>query len=389
MYLPHLWGNLAEFSSMRCFDCSSTARQYLLRLVAMRPSGAAALTTPEMLDIVGTMIQRRVLWGAMACLVATTAEAQTEPAASEAPAPTRVLLVLLPLGTEATPLLEEELARSVAAVGARPLTLGDVSVQLPWAVEDQLARREAEAEQLELSLRLSLAAQRRRQVVELLEDHGTVASHPARLAQALARWASTEFEAGQVDQAVRLWRWALALQADLQLDGTFPPSAREAFDRARAQGPTLSSRPAEDILRRLCQELDLAAILWVATGHDNGQPTLTRLVYSRSDANQGEVRYPLLDESLTEPVTLPPSFLRDLQTALVRSVSSESTALVSVPGDPSPSPALTATAVVRPWWKQWWFYVTLGTLLAGAAVTVGLVYGLPEKEAEIVVHYPW
>ena len=388
MYLPHRWGNLADFPGMRCLDCNSTGQQYLPCLAATTVSFAAALTALEMLDIVGTMIQRCGLWGAMACLVATSAAAQTEPEASEGRAAARVLLVLLPLGTEATPLLEDELSRSVAAIGARPLTLGDVSVHLPRSTEELLARREAEAEQLELSLQLSLAAQRRRQVVELLEDHGTVASHPRRLAQALARWASTEFEAGQVDQAVGLWRWALALRADLQLDGTFPPSAREAFDRARSQGATLPSRPDQGILRRLCQDHDLAAFLWVATGHDNGQLTLTRLVYSRSDANQGEVRYPLIGEALTQPLTLPPSFLRDLQTALVRSVSpSSSTVGLGAPADPSPLPIVSVAA--RPWWKQWWFYVTLGTLLAGAAVTFGLVYGLPEKEAEIVVHYPW
>lgn len=294
--------------------------------------------------------------------------------AEEAPA---VLLVALPASASGQTSLEQQLTSTVRQAGLTPLAAGQQDIALSPDQVNALDVLVSEAEQAELALELDRAAELRTEVVELLERAGATATHPGRLAQALARLAANEVAAGHRGEAVRLWRRALALRADLVLDSTFSPSVREVFDQARADGPTLPPRPGAEPLDRLCSELDVTAVLWTAVGHDEDGLVFVRVLHHCGDAAPVEVRQQLEAESIEGSFT-PPEPVIDALTAELAELAPDRDG----EGDPPPPPP------PRPWYRRWWFYLGLGLLVAGAATTTGLVLGLGERQVDLVLHMP-
>lgn len=293
----------------------------------------------------------------------------------------RVLVVALPTTDSGETALATQLVETVNRAGLEAIIVGEEEIDLPEASVQELGELERRAEQQELALELGEAAARRREIVELLENVGATATQPGRLADALSRLAATEVESERLTEATRIWRRALALRADLSLDGTFSPSARQAFEQASEQGATLPPRPDLDSLERLCDTLDVEAVLWAAVGVDEGNLTVVRLLHRRGTSESVEVRHNLgahrseSSESWTS-VTLSEAPLDRLQRELSLLAS-----LANPYENPPPPPP------PRPWYRQWWFWTTVGVVVAGATAT-GLALGLGEQQVDMVVRFP-
>jgi tetratricopeptide (TPR) repeat protein len=300
-----------------------------------------------------------------------------------------VFVVILPLSSPDRGGLEAQVAAAAREAGVVPIAPDDEEAGLDEATIQELARLEEEATHFELNLDLDQAAASRRQVVETLERHGATATQPGRLADALARLAAIEIQADRRDEAVRIWRRALALRTDLSLDSTFSPAAREAFDEARHQGGTLPPRPEREALDRICADRRVDAVLWIAVGYDEGDLTLVRVLHRPDSADQGEIRYNLGETDPGAELVLPAPLVTGLEQALA-SLGPEPTVVVQPeqppppPDDPPPPPPPDRCS---PYYRCWWFYFTLGVVVVGAATATGLVVGLGEDQANVRVHF--
>ena len=296
------------------------------------------------------------------------AQAETAPRA-------RVLVVTLPAAGEGQEALAADLADAIARAGLEPVTAEQVAVSLPARIAQDVARLEEAARERELALDFRGALETRREIARVLEGTLEAAVSPGRLASALSQVAATEVATGSRRDAVRLWRRALALDASLDLDGTYSPSARDAFDEARREGATLPPRPSPETLDRLCGSGRLAAVLWAAEGRDEQGPALVRLLHVPGQPGFGEIRNVLPEGDGAR---------RALLATVVGQVAAALAPLTPVPDPPNGDPRPT----VRPWWRRWWVWTLVGLTAAGAGTAAGLALGLGERQVEVVIRLP-
>lgn len=299
-----------------------------------------------------------------------------EPAAQP---PHQVLVVALPRGSEGHDALASRISRTAIAAGVEPVALEDREVALSPETIQEAARLEEEAAQHELNLETGAAAEVRQRIVEALERDGAAATEPGRLAAALARLAATQVEAEQPSEAVRLFRRALALRADLTLDATYSPRTREAFEQARAQGATLPPRPGRAALDRLCEITGTEAVLWAAVGYDEGDPVLVLVFHRPGTPETPEVRQALGQLLPGAELDLPEGVVagleRDLASLVPPPPIEPPPPVEPPPVEPPPPPPR------RPFWRTWWFSTIIGVAVAGATA-VGLGVGLAPGDRE-------
>lgn len=335
-----------------------------------------ALTADHALYIVFVVRRGHItfaLHGALLLLWCATAQAEEE--VSSTPTP-RVFRVVLPLNSPGYGQLEAQITEAALGAAVELVTADDEEFGLSPDIIQQLAQLEEEAVQHELELQLGEAAMRRRRAVELLEQNGATATQPGRLAEALARLAATEIQAENRNEAVRLWRRALALRTDLSLDSTFTPTVREAFEEARRQGGTLPPRPDRSSLDQICEERGVDAVLWIAVGYDEGDLTLVRVFHRPEAADQAETRHVLQRPDPGADLTLPQPIVTGIEETLASL---------------NPRPEGNGTdgrERCSPYYRCWWFYFTIGVVVVGAALTAGLVVGLGEDQVDMIVHMP-
>jgi len=288
----------------------------------------------------------------------------------------RVLLVVLPIVEGGESALSSQIHDLMRRAGLDPQSPEGEDFALPAEVVTELESLELTATRHELALELAEAVTVRRQIVELLESNGATATHPTGLARALSRLAATEVESGHFGEATRLWQRSLALRADLALDGTFSPSAREAFEAARALGATLPPRPGFESLDRLCANLAVEAVLWVAAGVDEGDQVVVRMLHRRGTTEPVEVRHEL--EISEGNGLLGAGHEQRLERELAALLAPEAPLVVDPPRE-----------VHRgPWYRSWWLWTAVSVLVVGAATATGLALGLGEQHVEAVVHLP-
>jgi hypothetical protein len=295
---------------------------------------------------------------------------------------------VLPLGSPGHDGLAGRITQAAQGVGVEPVALEEREVTLSPETIQELTALEEEAAQHELNLETTAAAEVRERMVQALERDGAAAAQPGRLAEALARLAATRVEAEQPDEAVRLFRRALALRADLSLDATYSPRTREAFEEARRQGATLPPRPGPEALDRLCEATGTEAVLWVAAGYDEGELTLVRVFHRPGTGDVPEMRQALGPVEPGAELALPEG--------VVSGIEQELAALVPPPVEPppiepppvEPPPPPPPPPPHTPFWRTWWFYTIIGVAVAGAATATGLGVGLGENRVDLTVHLP-
>lgn len=310
-------------------------------------------------------------WVPVLAAIACTVTIGSSAFAKDHPAVPHLAVVTIPNGSSR----EAGIAKSLVPDGQRvkcklsPIGsfLQSSKFQGETPIEHLITDTTTQAKEAALAFDLVQAAQLKRQAADALLNSELLITNPSLVASYLTEAGAASVDAKEGDLATAYFRKALAVDADTEPGPTISPESKQAFEASAAMGPAPLDIPADRIFWKLSADLEVAGILWISVGRDEGGVTVSEKLYITG----GHTNEPIISHR-------PGTQKEDIEKWIAR----EKVVLAGLI-----SQKLSTDPIKKPWYKRWWVYAAVGGVLIAGAAGVAIGVSMQQSEVDLVVHH--